>query len=94
MKLVARFGTIIFLIALVSCKDTSFFGALGDKVASTPPLVIAPVSATLAIGSSVTFGASGGVPPIRTKSPPVPGRGQTCQAASLPPASGEPSGCR
>ena len=42
MKLAARFGTIVFLIALVSCKDTSFFGALGDKVVAAPPLVIAP----------------------------------------------------
>ena len=62
-KSLARLTTIFFLIALASCKMSSFYDSLGDKIKPPPPLAIAPSSATLALGNSVTFSAAGGTQP-------------------------------
>ncbi len=50
------------VLAIGSCKQASFYGALGDKIA-TPPLTIAPRSASLFLGSTITLSATGGVQP-------------------------------
>ena len=55
-------GVCASLILLASCKDPSFFQALGDKIASQP-LAISPSTLTLQVNGSATFRAIGGASP-------------------------------
>jgi hypothetical protein len=57
-----RRSVIVLVLILASCKQPGFYDVLGNAV--TPvALAIAPTTATLAIGSKVSFTASGGVSP-------------------------------
>jgi hypothetical protein len=47
---------------LASCKQGTFYGALGDQIV-TIALSIAPTAGTIADGSTMTFSATGGAPP-------------------------------
>jgi hypothetical protein len=62
MKQLPRALTILCLLSLLSCKQGSFYGTLGDNL-HVLPLAIAPSAASVALGSNLTFTASGGVPP-------------------------------
>jgi len=62
MKRLPRLLAVLHVLSLLSCKQASFYGALGDNV-HVVPLAIAPSAASVAIGSNLTFTASGGVPP-------------------------------
>ena len=53
---------VFLLLALASCKEGTFYSALGYQVA-TKPVSIAPAAGTIIIGSSLTFSATGGTPP-------------------------------
>lgn len=55
-------GLFLLLLSLASCKEGPFYTALGDQVAKIP-LRIAPASATIVDLTSMTFSATGGVPP-------------------------------
>lgn len=58
----SRIGFLLLILVFASCKQGTFYAALGDQIAYTP-VIIAPAAATLLLGSSLTFSASGGVPP-------------------------------
>jgi len=55
-------GLLLLTLVLASCKEGSFYAALGDQIAKTT-LSIAPTAATITDLSSLTFSASGGTPP-------------------------------
>jgi hypothetical protein len=58
------------ILALVSCKDPSFFQALGEKIVSDS-LTIAPPNVTVPVNGTVTFSASGGSQPYTFAVVPV-----------------------
>ena len=55
-------GLLFLTLALASCKEGTFYGALGDQIAKTA-LSIAPTAGTIADGTTLTFSATGGTPP-------------------------------
>ena len=55
-------------LAFASCKDPSFFQALGDKIAAQP-LAISPSTLTLQVNGSATFRAIGGSAPYVFSAP-------------------------
>jgi hypothetical protein len=55
-------GALVALLVLASCKDPSFFQALGEKIVSDP-LSISPPLLTVPVNGTVTFSANGGTQP-------------------------------
>jgi hypothetical protein len=52
----------LLALVLVGCKDFSFYGVLGDRIDDTP-VQIAPSAASVAVGATLDFTATGGKPP-------------------------------
>ena len=53
---------VLLALILAGCKDFSFYGVLGDRIDDTP-LQIAPAAASVAVGATLDFTATGGKPP-------------------------------